>query len=117
MQKPILSVKFFKTANGNEPVRTFLRELERSERNIVGTDIKEVQFGWPIGMPLVRKMAPDLWEVRSTLEGRIVRTLFTVVANEMVLLHIFIKKSQKTPKVDLDTAIRRLKQLSGGSNG
>lgn len=63
------------------------------------------------------KTAPDLWEVRSSLEGRIVRTLFTVLADEMVLLHAFIKKSQKTPKVDLDTAIRCLGQIKGGSHG
>ena len=117
MQKPILAVKFFQTATGREPVREFLLEFLKDDRKIIGTDIKEVQLGWPLGMPLVRKMAPDLWEVRSTLEGRIARTLFTVVAGEMVLLHAFIKKSQKIPKVDLDTAMRRLGQVKGGCHG
>ncbi|MFZ5697745.1 MAG: type II toxin-antitoxin system RelE/ParE family toxin [Pseudomonadota bacterium] len=117
-QKPILAVKFFQTATGNEPVREFLQELPKEDRKIMGTDIKEIQFGWPLGMPLVRKMPSDLWEVRSTLEGRIARTLFTVVSGEMVLLHAFIKKSQKTPKVDLDLAIKRLAQIKkGGSHG
>ena len=73
MSGPILSVKFFHTEAGNEPVRDFLRNLPLEDRKIIGTDIKEVQFGWPLGMPLVRKMEKDLWEVRSHLERRIFR--------------------------------------------
>ena len=69
MNEPILSVKFFQTESGNEPVRDFLLKLKPEERKIIGTDIKEVQFGWPLGMPLVRKMDKGLWEVRSHLEG------------------------------------------------
>lgn len=114
--KAILSVKFFRTSAGTEPVRTFLQDMQQSDRKAIGTDIKEVQFGWPLGMPLVRKMEPDIWEVRSSLDERIVRTLFTVVGAEMVLLHIFVKKSQQTPKAELDTARKRLKMLRGGSN-
>lgn len=118
MQKPkqILSVRFFRTVSGNEPVRAFLQDLAQADRKTIGTDIKEVQFGWPLGMPLVRKMEPDLWEVRSTLDDRIVRTMFTVIGSEMVLLHIFIKKSQLTPKAELEFARKRLKMLRGGSN-
>jgi len=79
---PILSVKFFHTEAGNEPVRDFLLGLPPEDRKIIGTDIKEVQFGWPLGMPLVRKMEKDLWEVRSHLERRIFRVLFTVLATK-----------------------------------
>jgi phage-related protein len=111
MNQPILSVKFFRADGGNEPVREFLRGLRPNERKIIGTDIKEVQFGWPLGMPLVRKMGKDLWEVRSHLEGRIVRVLFTVVGGQMVLLHAFIKKSRKTPQSDLEIAKARKSQL------
>jgi len=114
MDEPILSVRFFRTPSGNEPVREFLRELSPEDRKIIGTDIKEVQFGWPLGMPLVRKMDSGLWEVRSHLEGRIVRTLFTVIKGYMVLLHAFVKKSQKTPRTDLDTAKARKTMLMGG---
>jgi len=62
-------------------------------------------------MPLVRKMAKDLWEVRIHLEGRNARILFTIENNETVLLHAFVKKSQATPKEHLELAISRLKQL------
>jgi phage-related protein len=111
MYEPILSVRFFRTEAGNEPVREFLRESSQTDRKIIGTDIKEVQFGWPLGMPLVRKMGKDLWEVRSHLEGRIARVLFTVKDGHMVLLHAFIKKAQKTPRSDLDTARARKAKL------
>jgi len=111
MNPPILFVKFFRTDGGNEPVRKFLRGLAPNDRKIVGTDIKEVQFGWPLGMPLVRKMGKDLWEVRSHVDGRIARVLFTVVAGQMVLLHAFVKKSRKTPQSDLEIAKARKSQL------
>ena len=107
MNGPTLSVKFFRTEAGNEPVRAFLHELSSKDRKIIGVDIKEVQFGWPLGMPLVRKIERDLWEVCSHVEGRIVRILFTVFAGQMVLLHAFIKKAQKMPRSDLDTAKAR----------
>lgn len=111
MNEPILSVRFFRTEAGNEPVREFLRELSQTDRKIIGTDIKEVQFGWPSGMPLVRKMEKDLWEVRSHLEGRTARVLFTVIDRHMVLLHVFIKKAQKTPRSDIETARARKAKL------
>jgi phage-related protein len=107
MTKPKLSVKFFLSAEGREPVRDWLKSLPADERKQVGDDIRTVQFGWPIGMPLVRKMADGLWEIRVDLPTRIARALFTVVDGEAVLLHGFIKKSQKTPQQDLDVAKKR----------
>ena len=114
MTEPILSVTFFRTEADNEPVREFLRELAPEDRKIIGTDIKEVQFGWPLGMPIVRKMEKDLWEVRCHLEGRIARVLFTVMKGHMVLLHAFIKKAEKTPRSELDTARARKTKLFKG---
>jgi len=64
-------------------------------------------------MPLVRKMDNNLWEVRINLQGRIARVLFTVVDNVMVLLHGFIKKSQETPKQELDLAKTRRNIVRG----
>lgn len=115
MNKPILDVRFFASDSGNEPVREWLKSLPASERRTIGEDIKTVQFGWPLGMPLVRKLAKDLWEVRVHLMDRIARVLFTVVGHTMVLLHGFIKKSQATPTEELDVAKRRLQQLRSAS--
>lgn len=111
MSPPILDVRFFATSVGNEPVREWLKSLPASERRAVGEDIKTVQFGWTLGMPLVRKLAKDLWEVRIHLADRIARVLFTVIGHTMVLLHGFIKKSQATPSEELDVARQRLQQL------
>lgn len=111
MGEPILAVAFFCTDAGNEPVRNWLRALTVEDRKAVGTDIKMVQFGWPLGMPLVRKMAPDLWELRSDIADGIARVLFTVRAGQMLLLHGFVKKSSKTPAHELKTALTRLRQL------
>lgn len=83
------------------------------EKRILGEDIKTAQFGWPLGMPLIRKLEPGLWEVRSNLTSGIARVLFTVEENTMILLHGFIKKSQKTPLDDLQLARDRLKQIRG----
>ncbi|RMV54070.1 hypothetical protein ALP11_100934 [Pseudomonas syringae pv. papulans] len=104
---PILIVKFFRTETGIEPVREWLIDLPRDDRKAVGTDIRTVQFGWPIGMPVVRKMELGLGGVRIDLKEKIARVLFTIEAHTMVLLHGFIKKSEKTPASDLETARQR----------
>ena len=104
----ILKVVFFRSESGREPVRQWLLELDRDDRKAIGEDIKLVQFRWPLGLPLVRKISADLWEVRSHLSsGRIARVFFTIAGNEIALLHGFIKKSQKTPKQDLGVAQER----------
>lgn len=106
-----LEVRFFRTEAGNEPVRDWLRELPAGERRTIGEDLKTVQLGWPLGMPLVRKMEPGLGEVRVSLDKRIARLLFTVEGEVIILLHGFIKKSRATPADDLNLARQRLKQL------
>jgi len=106
-----LSVKFYRTQAGHEPAREWLRSLDREEKKTIGEDIKTVQYGWPLGMPLVRKLEPNLWKIRTSLGARIARILFTVRGNVIILLHGFIKKSQKTPSQDLSTARHRRNTL------
>jgi phage-related protein len=87
-----------------------LRTLDAEDRKILGEDSKDVEFSWPIGMPLVRALGRELWEVRSNLpRPRIARVLFCVEAECMMLLHGFIQKTPKTPQSDLDLALRRKK--------
>lgn len=109
--QPILGVRFFCTEAGNEPVREWLTDLPREHRRLVGIEIKTVQMGWPIGMPVVRKLDTGLWEVRIDLGDTIARVLFTIVGSDMILLHGFIKKSQKTPMSDLAAAKQRKARL------
>jgi len=111
MNEPILTVRFFKSETGNEPVREWLLELPSDDRYVIGADIKTVQFGWPIGMPMVRKLEPGLWEVRSHIASGIARVVFTVEDLTIVLLHGFIKKSQKTESSDLQLSRQRYRLL------
>ena len=92
-------------------MREWLRSLAVDARRRMGEDIKTVQLGWPLGMPLVRKMEPGLWEIRSHLSDGIARVLFTVIDAGMVLLHGFIKKAQRTPREDLRSAQQRRNEV------
>jgi len=105
-----LRVVFFRTGSGAEPVRKWLKALPDEHKKAIGRDVKTIQIGWPIGMPLVEKIEPGLWEVRTNLMSGIARVLFTVDRDLMILLHGFIKKTRKIPQNELNTAKRRLRQ-------
>ena len=82
------------------------------DRKLVGRDIQKVEFGWPLGMPYCRSLGNGLWEVRSDLtDGKIGRVIFCVARERMVLLHSFVKKTQKTPSHDLRLALKRMKEV------
>ena len=115
MRNPILEVNFYSTEQGNEPVREWLKSMSALDKKRIGEDIKTVQFGWPLGMPLVKHLDADIWEVRVNLSKSIARVLFVINTGSMVLIHGFIKKQQKTLKSDLDLAKDRVKKLRGRS--
>lgn len=113
MQPKALSVRFYRTRNGREPVREWLKELGRPDSLVIGEDIAVVQYGWPVGMPTCRALGDGLYEVRSSLEGgRIARVLFFFADGEIILVHGFIKKTQKTPEGDLRLARDRKRDYS-----
>lgn len=111
---PILDINFYKSGSGKEPVRDWLKSLTKEDKKIIGEDIKTAQFGWPIGMPLIKALGKGIYEVRSSLKNRISRVIFTVECGRMILLHGFIKKDQKTPKKDLALALKRLSNVKDG---
>lgn len=103
---------FFETQSGNQPVLEWLKELPEEDRRAVGLDLMRVQWRWPVGMPLCRSLGKGLWEVRSSLpSGRIARVIFCPSEGELIALHSFIKKTQKTPQDDIDLALKRMKEL------
>jgi phage-related protein len=110
-----LKVIFYRSDAGNEPVREWLKGLPREGKRQIGEDIKTAQLGWPLGMPLIRKIDKDLWEVRTRLADGIARVFFTVDGEYMILLHGFIKKSQKAPPNELKTALKRLGTYNRGT--
>jgi phage-related protein len=110
-REPDLRMVFCRSGAGREPVREWLTDPERDERKAIGKDIKTAQYGWPLGMPLICKLDPGIWEIRSSLAAGIARVVFAVDGDTMVLLHAFLKKSRKTPVNDIETSRRRLARL------
>jgi len=109
-----LIVVFYRSKAGSEPVLDWLRGLSPEDRQALGRDLRLVEIGWPIGMPLCRPLGGGLWEVRSRLsQNRIARVIFCASRGSMVLLHAFIKKTQKTPQSELDLVRARQKEVEG----
>jgi phage-related protein len=103
---------FYRTRAGSEVVRDWLRGLTREDRNAIGQDLMRVQFRWPVGMPLARSLGDGLWEVRSDLgSNRISRVFICFTGGQLVALHGFIKKTQKTPDAELRLGYRRMREF------
>jgi len=109
-----LDAVFFRSKVGNEPVREWLKGLAKEQRKAIGEDIAYVQFKWPIGKPRVDHLRGAVWEIRSSLDNRIARTLFAVAGGQLVLLHGFIKKTRHTPDSDIELALKRFKEWQRG---
>jgi phage-related protein len=114
--QPIPVVFYKEEGSENEPVREWLYSLDKNCRKIIGKDMRTVQIGWPLGMPLVRSLGDKLWEIRFHLPNNIARIIFKMIQGEIVLLHGFIKKTQKTPLEDIHIAKKRAKkyEATGG---
>ena len=71
-----------------------------------------LEFGPNLGMPHTRAMSEGLFELRLKSKEGTARVFYCTVVNErVIMLHAFTKKSQKTPKKELDTARQRLKEV------
>jgi phage-related protein len=114
VHSPSLRVVFYRSPSGREPVRDWIRDLDSDTRRILGEDIKTVQLGWPLGMPLVRSLGGGIWEIRSHFREGIGRVLFLAEDDTMVLLHGFLKKSRKTPHEELEIARKRAAAVRQG---
>lgn len=110
----ILNAAFFVTATDKRPVRQWLMDLSREDRKTIGEDIATLEFSWPVGKPKCSPITSvtGLYEVRSNIsDGRIARVLFVLIGSQMVLLHGFVKKTQKTPSRELNLAKSRMKEV------
>ena len=107
----VFEIIFFESENGNQPAREFIKGLIKEDKKVVGADIRVVQTSFPIGLPLVRKIKPGLWEIRSDIKDGISRVFFTFVNEEIILLHGLVKKTQKTPQKEIDVAMVRMKEF------
>lgn len=108
-----LPARFYVGASGRTPVRDWILGLSRADRHTVGKDIQKVEFGWPLGRPYCAPLGAGLWEVRSTLEGnRIARLIFCIHDDQMILLHGFIKKTEQTPRREIELALKRRREVT-----
>ena len=88
----------------------------KGDRRRIGVDIKTVEYGWPIGMPICRPLGQGLWEVRTKLRDREVRVMFFFEGELMILTHGFVKKERQTAPRDMRLARDRKRQWEGISN-
>ena len=108
-----LPARFYVNPAGRKPVREWILELPEADRRIVGKDIQKVEFAWPLGRPHCAPLGSGLWEVRSTRDSnRIARVIFCMGDCHMILLHGFIKKTQKTPQMDIGLALKRKTEVT-----
>ena len=108
---PRLECAFFKKKSGTEPVREWLRGLGRPVRLAVGSDIERVQWRWPVSKPLVGSFGQGLYEVRTWVGGNVYRVFFFIEGSDMVILHAFMKKTERTPDSEIAMARKRLRQV------
>ena len=105
---------FYRDDKGNNPIEEFLVELEKSNKILVAKTrqgIEKLRNRFYHKEPLSKYIEPGLWEVRIKAKD-ILRILYTFRKGKIIiLLHIFIKKQQKTPEGELEIARNRLKEL------
>lgn len=78
---------FYQTRAGSQPVRDWLLSLPAEDRRIIGEDIKTVELGWPVGMPVCRALGEGLYEIRSTIAaGRVEARVYVAIQDGFVLL-------------------------------
>ena len=107
-----LAVAFYRSSTGAEPVRDWLKAMSPGDRVLMGRELRVVEMGWPIGMPVCRPLGRGLWEVRCDLtSNRIARVFFCIAQGFMVLLHGFVKKTRSTPEKELELARKRQKEV------
>ena len=112
MEEKRITAIFYQTPSGNAPVIEWLKELGRPDSLIIGSDLRLVEKGWPIGMPVCRSLGNGLFETRSNLpNGRTARVIFFIKDGKMGILHGFIKKTQQTPQADIELAKKRKKEM------
>ena len=114
-EPPKFPLVFYRGDNGAEPVRDWLKAMDRDHRLEIGADLLRAQYRWPVGMPLCRPLGGGLWEVRTTLSNKAIARVFVCFRNgRLYALHAFIKKTQQTPLSALRLARKRMKDVEHG---
>jgi phage-related protein len=105
-------IKYYRSLRGDEPVRDYIAELPQRDRDRWDEALTLLGlFGLDAPLSL-RQLEGKLWEIRL---GRHRVAYVMITGPEMVLLHAFKKQGQRPARSDLDLAVRRAKEVLGGS--
>lgn len=106
---------FYKDNSGKSPVEEFILNLGRSNRVLTAKTqqgIEKLRNRAYHREPLSKYLESELWELRIKAGSDILRIIYTFAKGRIIiLLHIFIKKKQKTPTGELEIARKRLKEI------
>ena len=109
----MLPARFYVSPTGRKPMREWILELPDADRHTVGKDIQKVEFGWPVGRPHCPPLGAGFGKCAARLRATASRgSIFCMGDGHMILLHGFIKKTQTTPKADIDLALKRMKEVT-----
>ena len=109
-------IKYYKNTSGESEITDYIRKLQnkkdknsRIKYNKISSYIRMLsEKGLKLGEPYIKHLEDDIWELRPLRD----RILFAYLKdNKFVLLHIFMKTTQKTPQREIEQAKRNLKDL------
>ena len=117
--KPDWAIEFYLDEQGISPVQAFVDGLDKKTQARLNWSIEQLRIrNVQAGEPLVKHLEGKLWELRRTSSGNIYRLLyFFFTGRKIVFVHGFQKKSQKTPRREIEIAQRRMEdylQRKGG---
>lgn len=109
----MFEVLFYVSPDGHSSVRDFIDELAADKSKNARINLKKVLFyvqllsesGFELRPPIIKKIDGEIWELRP-LDNRIL--FFAWNGKTFVLLHHFVKKTQKTPRSEIDQAKRNM---------
>ena len=101
----------YQETSGKVPVLEWLKDFNKEERKTIDRDIKYTQYSWPWKMPLIKPLGGGLMEMRIKVKDKQIRIFFILHDSIIVLLHGFVKKTQKTPKNEMEIALKRAKLI------
>lgn len=108
-------IVFYKNEKGNSPIEEFLVKLKRDNNPLAEQALKGLEKLKNRAYhkePLSKYIEPGLWELRVKAGTDIVRIFYTFRKGQIIiLLHVFVKKQQKTPRVEVEIARKRLKEI------
>lgn len=109
-------IYFYRDKDGKEPIAEYITELvskndknSRIKANKINDYITALEkYGLNTGFPYIKHIDGEIWELRPIRD----RILFAVLyKNNLILLHHFVKKTQKTPKKEVEAAKSKLADL------